>query len=250
MPSVSYRPKLLTYGNVKTRKGEGEGVLTAIMHLAPANLSGYEVCQSRTRGCSAVCLNSAGRGGIGATFDARGNLLKANNVQAARIARTRLLFENPTAFHLRLAHEIALHVRKAKRLGMRAAVRLNGTSDLDVETWGIMQAFPSVMFYDYTKRVKRMEAFLRGEMPANYHLTFSRAESMRSKVDAMHVLLAGGNVAVVFGGKALPAEWNGYKVIDGTLTDLRFTDPRNVIVGLLAKGRARRDTTSGFVVWL
>jgi hypothetical protein len=128
-------------------------------------------------------------------------------------------------------------------------VRLNGTSDLDVENWGIMQAFPMVTFYDYTKRRDRMDAYLRGEMPSNYTLTFSRAETLRSKVDSMHVLQAGGNVAVVFGGKSLPAEWNGYAVIDGTATDARFTDPRNVIVGLLAKGKARRDTESGFVVW-
>lgn len=241
--------KLLTYGNLKTELGESIGVLTAILHLAPANLSGYEVCQGRTRGCTAVCLNSAGHGGIGAEFDARGQLVRTNAVQEARIWRTRLLMEQPTVFHAALRKEITAHVRKAAKLGMRAAVRLNGTSDLPVESWGIMAEFPSVTFYDYTKRADRMEAYLRGEMPSNYSLTFSRAETLKSKLDSMRVLEMGGNVAVVFGGKALPAAWNGYRVIDGTLTDARFTDPRNVIVGLLAKGKARRDRTSGFVVW-
>jgi hypothetical protein len=241
--------KLLTYGNLKTQLGESQGILTAILHLAPANLSGHEVCNGRTRGCTAVCLNSAGHGGIGAVFDARGALTKANGVQRARIWRTKLLFRKRNTFLRQLAREIAAHERKAARLGMRAAVRLNGTSDLPVEEWGIMQQFPNIMFYDYTKRRDRMDAYLRGEMPSNYSLTFSRAETLKSKVDSMQVLERGGNVAVVFGGKVLPPEWNGYAVIDGTTHDARFTDPRNVIVGLLAKGKARRDTTSGFVVW-
>lgn len=241
--------KLLTYGNLKTELGEAQGILTAILHLAPANLSGYEVCNGRTRGCTAVCLNSAGHGGIGATFDARGALVKTNAVQRARIWRTKRLFTKRAAFLSQLAREIAAHVRKAERLGMRAAVRLNGTSDLEVETWGIMEQFPSVTFYDYTKRSDRMATYLQGGMLPNYSLTFSRAETLRSKLDSMRVLEQGGNVAVVFGGKSLPAEWNGYAVIDGTTHDARFTDPRNVVVGLLAKGKARRDTTSGFVVW-
>ena len=241
--------KLLTYGNLKTQLGESAGILTAILHLAPANLSGYEVCQGRTRGCTAVCLNSAGHGGIGAKFDARGKLLKANGVQRARIWRTKLLHERRDVFMAQLVREIEAHVRKAARLGMVPAVRLNGTSDLPVETWGVIQHFPTVVFYDYTKRRDRMDAYLRGEMPRNYSLTFSRAETLKSAVDAMQVLQAGGNVAVVFGGKTLPSQWNGYGVIDGTATDARFMDPRNVIVGLLAKGKARRDRSSGFVVW-
>jgi hypothetical protein len=246
---VKYRfHRLLTTANVKTAKGEDVGVFTAILHLAPASLSGYEVCQSRSRGCTAVCLNSAGRGGIAAKFDKRGRLLKSNAIQRARIARTRMLFEQRDAFLARLRREIGLHVRKATRNGLKAAVRLNGTSDLDVEQWGVIQAYPDVTFYDYTKRLERMHAYLAGLLPPNYSLTFSRAETLKSKLDSMQVLQQGGNVAVVFGG-ALPAEWNGYAVIDGTTTDVRFTDPRNVVVGLLAKGKARRDTASGFVVW-
>jgi hypothetical protein len=115
--------------------------------------------------------------------------------------------------------------------------------------WGVIQVWESVQFYDYTKRFDRMASYLRGEMPRNYHLTFSRAETLRSAADTLQVTEMGGNVAVVFGGKALPESWNGLRVIDGTLTDLRFTDPHGVVVGLLAKGKAKRDTHSGFVVW-
>jgi hypothetical protein len=37
------------------------------------------------------------------------------------------------------------------------------------------------------------------------------------------------------------------QVIDGDKTDMRFADPRGVIVGLFAKGLAKADRT-GFVV--
>jgi hypothetical protein len=174
----------------------------------------------------------------------------SNAIQRARIARTQFLFAAHDAFVSQLHGEIAAHVRKAQRLGLKPTVRLNGTSDLPVEMWGVIQVWESVQFYDYTKRFDRMARYLRGEMPSNYHLTFSRAETLRSAADTMQVAEMGGNVAVVFGGKALPETWNGLRVIDGTLTDLRFTDARGVVVGLLAKGKAKRDTHSGFVVWL
>jgi hypothetical protein len=242
---------LLTYGNLKTEKSIGLGYLTAIMHFAPANLSGVEVCHGRTRGCTAVCLNSAGHGGIGAQFDARGALLKANGVQTARIARTRLWADSPEVFWPQLVAELKAHVRKASRLGLRPAARLNGTSDIAWEdtpvpgtSLNIFETFPEIQFYDYTKITARMSKAL----PANYTLTFSRAETLKSKLDTMHVLQSGGNVSAVF-GKHLPATWNGYPVIDGVSHDLRFLDARNVIVGLVAKGKARQDKHSGFVIW-
>ena len=56
----------------------------------------------------------------------------------------------------------------------------------------------------------------------------------------------GMNVAAVF--NELPSEWMGLPVIDGDLNDLRFKDPRPCIVGLLAKGSAKKDD-SGFVIF-
>jgi hypothetical protein len=109
----------------------------------------------------------------------------------------------------------------------------------------IFDMFPHVQFVDYTKSVKRALAHARGELPPNYHLTFSRSET--NEADCLKVLEAGGNVAVVFAdGK--PMRWHGYPVIDGDKHDLRHLDPRGVVVGLAPKGvKARRDT-SGFVV--
>ena len=42
-------------------------------------------------------------------------------------------------------------------------------------------------------------------------------------------------------------KYKGFKVINGDETDLRFLDPKNCIVGLIAKGKAKKDY-SGFVL--
>ena len=193
--------KLLTYGNIKTEKSVKLGWLTAILHLSPGNLSGHEMCRGRSKGCFASCLNSAGHGGIGALFSAIGQLVKANTVQLARIWRTRLLMEHHGLFGQLLVVELEAHLRKAAKLGLRPAVRLNGTSDYpwedepitrnDTHYGNVFLAFPEIQFYDYTKIASR----LYKQLPNNYHLTLSRAETLKSKIDAMQALQAGHNVA-------------------------------------------------------
>jgi hypothetical protein len=106
----------------------------------------------------------------------------------------------------------------------------------------LMEHFPNVQFYDYTK----WPSHLRQDLPANYHLTFSRSELTTSE-DIKREIDAGRNVAVVF--DAVPDTWEGLPVIDGDANDLRFLDPTGVIVGLKAKGAAKKDIT-GFVVRL
>ena len=88
-----------------------------------------------------------------------------------------------------------------------------------------------------------MKAFLDGELPSNYHLTFSRSEHNWSFVSM--VLKMGGNVAVVFRNQ-LPKTWKGYEVVNGDENDLRFLDKQGVVVGLIEKGLAKKDET-GFV---
>ncbi len=242
--------KLLTTGNPKTAKGEGYGVLTAILHLAPYTLAGKgNVCPSASPGCAAACLNLEGRGGI----FAKGS--RTNMIQEARIRKTRMLFEDRAGFLQTLRKEIRAHERRATRNGLRAAVRLNGTSDLSFESLfpSLFAEFPGVTFYDYTKNARRMRAYLAGEFPANYSLTFSRSEVNQVETEA--ILSLGGNVAIPFAtrkGESLPATWSGVPVIDGDVTDLRFTDPSGVIVGLRHKSRtnARRAEAiaSGFVL--
>jgi hypothetical protein len=223
--------KLLTIGNAKTVKGEARGYLTFILHLAPARLSGYNVCPGASAGCIAGCLNTAGRGGM---FKRGEN---TNAIQEARIRRTRFFFEDREAFMRALVSDVRKGIKQAERKGLIPVFRLNGTSDIrweSVEVDGfrnIMEAFPTIQWYDYTKLTNRRH------LPSNYHLTFSRSET--------NVIPDGMNVAVVF--QSLPETFAGRPVINGDDTDLRFLDPTGVIVGLKAKGRAKKDT-SGFVV--
>ena len=61
----------------------------------------------------------------------------------------------------------------------------------------------------------------------------------------MKALELGYNVSIVF--DKLPETWNGYKVINGDESDVRFLDPQAVVIGLKAKGKGKKDET-GFVI--
>jgi hypothetical protein len=233
--------KYLTTENAKTSKGESLGYLTAILYLAPSYLSGNNVCPHASAGCIQSCLFSAGMGAFG-------------NVKRARIAKTKAFFHSPKAFIEQIACDIAAAQRKADREGLTLCVRLNGTSDLPWEVFGgeigvsLMDRFPQVIFYDYTKNPSRIRKFLAGNLPSNYSLTFSRSES--NGETALQLAREGANVAVVFSTKkanGLPNSWGGREVVDGDVSDLRFLDARGRIVGLRAKGDAKKDAT-GFVV--
>jgi hypothetical protein len=249
---------VLTVANPKTQKGTKLGYATAILHLAPASLSGFNVCPMATQGCIAACLNTAGRGGIAKggllTHETVANGTRTNAIQQARITKTRAYFEDRTAFMMALAREIAKFVRECEAVGMKPAVRLNGTSDIRWERVpvgthdNLMAMFPEVQFYDYTKVANRRD------LPANYRLTFSLADG--NDAQAATALENGMNVAAVFRNEAVRHQYmiTGFvlahagrcDVIDGDETDLRFLDPQGVIVGLYAKGNAKRDR-SGFV---
>lgn len=229
---------LLTYGNPKTLKGESVGYMTFGLHLAPADLSGHQTCPKASAGCRAACLNKAGRGGMFRKGEC------TNVIQEARIRKTKMFFEQRDWFMALLVAEIDKAIRWAEKRNLIPCVRLNLTSDLPWEKIrvgnhrNIMAMFPNVQFYDYTAIPGR-------KVPANYHLTFSAKEN--NSQDIMSALLERTNVAMVFAG-GLPTRWGplGTPVVNGDEHDLRFTDPRGVIVGLKAKGPAKKDT-SGFV---
>lgn len=238
--------KLLSTGNPKVLKGQAQGYNTYILHLAPADVSGYETCAKRTAGCTAACLNTAGRGGM---FK-RGE--STNVIQEARKRKTQMFFEERAGFMEWLVKDIELAIKQSARLGLIPVFRLNGTSDLAFEKYEVVRngklfrnvfaAFPEVQFYDYTKILGRKVK----DIP-NYQLTFSAADGNDS--DVYKAIAEGLNVAVVFGVKktdALPTEYIGREVFNGDESDLRFLDPKGVIVGLYAKGKAKKDT-SGFV---
>ena len=227
--------------NAKTIKGQQYGYLTGVLYLAPYNLSGYQVCaMAHIAECHEPCLNSAGRGAF-------------NSVQAARVRKTKLFFEDRTAFFAELIPSIRLLIRKARKLGLIPVCRPNGTSDIKWENISftyegvyyenIFAMFPDLQFYDYTKIPNR-----RTDHIPNYDLTFSF-----SGVDAFqpHVQRAardGYRIAVVFRDRAaIPSTFLNTTCVDGDDSDLRHEDPPGVVVALYAKGRAKRDT-SGFVV--
>jgi len=87
--------------------------------------------------------------------------------------------------------------------------------------------FPNLQFYDYTKNHFRFDQVLS----KNYSLVFSRSETNHKK--SIELLKRGIKVAMVF--DVAPTKFEGFKVINGDETDLRFLDKKGVIIGLKYK---------------
>jgi hypothetical protein len=234
--------KLLSTGNPKILKGVKQGYMTYILHLAPADVSGYNTCPKATAGCKSACLNTAGRGGM---FKKGEN---TNVIQEARKRKTRMFFENRSEFMQQLVKDIRLGIKQSRKVGLIPVFRLNGTSDIAWEKYevegarNIFELFPDVIFYDYTKLLNRKISNIK-----NYSLTFSAADGNDS--DVKKAIQQGYNIATVFGIKkteSMPESYMGLPVFNGDDSDLRFLDPKGVVVGLYAKGKAKKDTT-GFV---
>jgi len=217
-------PLLNYYSQTKMAKGEKFGYKTAILHLAPFNLSGKNVCPKASKECAAACLNTSGRGMM-------------HSVQKARLDKTNYFWTNKNAFLWDLSREIEQLKKRAANQGFKFAVRLNGTSDLafhkmKVDGGGTLhELHPDVQFYEYTKVLNYLDHDHK-----NLNVTFSDSGSNNKDIEA--AIAKGSNVAVVFQDK-LPKKWLDRRVINGDLHDLRFKDPRGVIVGLVAKGQGR-----------
>ena len=236
--------KLLTTRNSKTIKGEKLGYTTYIMYLAPhkQNSKGKNLCSHASVGCAKACLFNSGAA-------------RFTNVQKGKINKTEYFLGNRKSFMMQLVTELTKITKFHKavvgdeqigRTGKvvrykKFAVRLNGTADIPFENLryknmdnkNIFELFPNIQFYDYTKNDSRFDNKI---MPKNYHLTFSRSET--NDVQSLDILNRGYNVAYVFGVKNvqdLPKTYNGFKVINGDESDLRFLDEENVIVGLKYK---------------
>jgi hypothetical protein len=165
-------------------------------------------------------------------------------VQLSRINRTKFWAADRQLFYTKLGNELLMIAATYKK----AAVRLNGTSDIDhldllKRYTGIdflAKKYKNIKFYDYTKNINMVKKYAG----SNYHLTFSKSECNDKQLQ--QALELGANVAAVF-SHTLPATYLGYKVVDGDLTDYRPDDGKNVVVGLIAKGPAKKDK-SGFVI--
>lgn len=229
--------KLISKGttNAKTAKNILE---THILYMSPYNQNskGVNLCPNASEGCILGCLFTAGRGAF-------------NSIQQARKNRTELYLNNRQEFCERIFKELQLLDKKAQNKGAKIAVRLNGTSDLDFVGIiknrlgiNILDEFQNLEFYDYTKILGKVEKYAG----TRYKLTFSRAED--NEADAIKALKFGVPVSVVFHHKnELPKTYLGTMVIDGDKADDLMLDSGAVILGLKAKGRAKKDLT-GFVV--
>lgn len=219
------------YTNAKLAKSTTESY---ILYMAPAalNCKGINLCPASTAGCRAACLYTAGRGAM-------------SNVHQARLRKANWFVTDQAGFIKQLISELHYLNKRAIKTGKRIAIRLNGTTDIDWENLVNLSSFPQIQFYDYTKRLGRAIQYGNGWTISNYHLTYSASEvTSQNTIDKL--IRAGVNVAVVFSGKQLPDNYEGIRVISGDSSDERWLDPKGVIVGLIAKGRAKKDQ-SGFV---
>lgn len=228
---------LLGVDNAKTVKGEELGYLTGILYLMPTDA----LCpSSRIAGCREACLVTAGR----AAF--------TPGIGAARAGRTAFWEADQANFMRLLVLEITALVKRAIKEGKLACVRLNGTSDID---WSrvicpdtgltLFELFPDCQFYDYTKQPSIIR---KAQAVANWNVTASYSGANAHYADQITAAARqyGANLSVVFSGP-LPETFLGLQVINGDEHDLRFLDPKHCVVGLKAKGQAKRDT-SGFVI--
>jgi len=233
----TYKPqkKLLGSGTYKMSKSQKFKYLSEILHLAPANIGGVNICASASPECIKLCLNTSGRG-------------QMNTVQKSRLNKKFYFLADRLKFLNHLDREIKLSYARARRKGFKYTVRLNGTSDLPFERYklenglNLMDNNPQVQFIDYTKVTNRLDK--KNKIPKNYSLTYSQAEN--NLKDVKQILKTKYNIATVF-RKKLPKRWLGRKVIDGDLSDLRhLEDGKKIIVGLIAKGKAIKNF-NGFV---
>lgn len=236
MTGLSYLGGIAT--SSKIAKGLKYDEMTYILYLAPADRSGYEVCPLRSAECTAACLNESGHNRID---------IHENTINRARITKTKLFFENRPFFMSWLVDEIRSARKKAIAAGKVFSVRLNGTSDLSPEQFhldgkNILEIFPDVQFYDYTKVFKRIQLT---KAYSNYDVTYSYSGT--NAVQCQDALHQGIRVAVVF--EELPGEFWGRAVIDGDAYDMRYRDGA-VVVGLkYKKVRKKLDLSkSTFVI--
>ena len=211
----------------KHKKSLKYGELTYSLYLAPAKTSGYEVCPGRTAECTRLCLNESG-------MNRMKQKIKGDAINDSRIKKTKLFFEDRNFFMNWMIFEINAAKRKAQKLGYVLSVRLNNTSDIAPTDFvlngrNILEIFPDVQFYDYTKVESRVELM---KQYSNYDVTFSyNGYNMDT---CKKLLLQKVKVAMVF-KDLVPLKFMGYDVIDGDAYDMRYKDLDPTIIGLKFK---------------
>ena len=169
MENFNYEKTLKKYGisylgtyaqSAKMMASVNNGTVTYCIYLAPHNMAtpntNKTVC-AFSQHCAPYCLNGSGRN--------KGDILshgELSNINVARIKRTLMWWNNREDFMRLCIHEIKRVRKYAEKKGMEFSVRLNGTSDLNVEQFidpdtglNLLELFPDVQFYDYSKAYVR-----------------------------------------------------------------------------------------------
>ena len=224
---------LITAPDANSKLSKSEGYRNIGVSLTPSTVGVLDNCPNSTPKCRSACLAFTGR------IEMESG--KGGVITRSRIGRTKLLAENSQLFADILYTQLLREDRKAKRDGLNVAFRPDVLSDRfwHLENPWIFQAFPNWEVYGYTKSVLKVQQFIDGELPKNYHITFSWSEQA-NPVYVRTILQSGVNVAVPFYDRqtlkgCLADTFLGFPVVDGDKSDLRFLDPKGVIVGLRAK---------------
>jgi len=224
--------------NAKLALAHSLGFYNVGLSLAPAKLSGYNVCPHATA-CATACVGGE-TVGLARVYP--------DTVLGGRIRKTRELFQNRDNFLEVLRDDIGRAHRTAQRNRQTVALRLNTFSDLPwrkirhSQGWSIFDQIREyggeITVYDYTKDYRRAVEELSGNDDIPWFNVFSRSE--RNERQCLEFLKMGGKVAVAFDAEKhdLPEWWQGYKVVDGDVHDLTFLHKGATVIGLSAKGDA------------
>lgn len=213
--------------SAKIVKGLKKEINTLVLYLKPYKTAFGNVCAMGEH-CNIPCLTTSGR----VKMDQ-----KEFKILRSRYFKTVLFYVNRDLFNSWLFAEI--ETAEAK-FGDSLMVRVNGTSDLSlllfkVDGINILERFPSVTFYDYTKILNRI--FFAAKYP-NYHITFSY--SGYNDDECKEAIQNGVNVSIVVNGPQ-PKTFNGVNVFSMDETDVRPLDEATGQYGYLKL----KETLSG-----
>ena len=216
------RNRLLRSGkdNVKLAKSEGYGeYLTYNLSLMPWKYSGFQTCPIG-QDCHLDCIG----------HKSGNNVFKTT--QIAKIKRTQAFFKIRDEFMQVLRDDLDKVYYSPSRHTM--AVRLNTYSDIPWEEYGIIDEYPGIQFYDYTKLFSRVS--IRAYHRPNYDLTYSLS-AKRHDLEAIQNLQGHNRCAMVVsrdvykylhknymsGPSGDGFFWNkGIRFQDGELHDMTF----------------------------
>ena len=229
--------QIITTKQHKLDKSRDKGVLTAGIQLSPAHEARAVLNRPDLRtvcpfsgACEVGCLKFTG-------------LNQMSTHALARAKRTALYWDNPTAFYDQVIRELHAVERKAFWHNLTFAIRPNMLQDLPPLADRIAREFPDAAVYDYTKIPA---PWRRTRKLANYTIAYSVSERSTNR-QIRDCVRHGINCAVIFDtgkGEPLPSTYtlagHTLPVIDGDVSDLLYTYPDGVWIGLRWKGSRAR----------